>query len=89
MSEEWTLFEMKDSYSLIGLKDLCLKEIKSQMTPVDGEDMDEYLKNVQDEADLLFAERLKIIAEGIEKRILEPQSQVIRETYEGIFNKNK
>lgn len=85
MSEEWTLFEMKDSYSLVGLKDLCLKEVKSQMSPVDGEDMDEYIKTIKDEADLLFAERLRIIADDIEKRILKPQSQMIRETYDGIF----
>lgn len=85
MEWEFTLFKMEDSYSLVGLRDLCLRETKEKMNPVDGEDWDEFVKNVQDEADLLFAERLKKIAEGIEKRILEPQRQMIRETYQGVF----
>jgi len=85
MDGEWTLFEIKDSYSLIGLRDLCLRETKERIKPVDGEDMDEFQAFIRDEADLLFAERLKKIAEDIEKRILEPQSEMIRETYKGVF----
>lgn len=85
MEWELTLFKMEDSYSLIGLRDLCLREMKEQMKPIDGEDWDEFNKNVQDEADLLFAERLKKIADDIEKRILEPQRQMINETYKGVF----
>ena len=85
MSEEWTLFEIKESYSLVGLRDLCIRETKSRLKPVEGEDMEEFNKEVQDEADLLFAERLRNIADDIEKRILEPQSQMIRETYQDIF----
>lgn len=85
MDEERTLFEIKESYSLVNLRDLCLRETKERIKPVDGEDMDEFQAFVRDEADLLFAERLKKIAEDIEKRILEPQSEMIRETYKGIF----
>ena len=85
MEEDLTLFKMEDSYSLVGLRDLCLKEIKEQMKPMDGEDWDEFVKTVQEEADLLFAERLRKIADDIERRILEPQRQMIRETYQGVF----
>lgn len=85
MEREMTLFKMEDSYSLVGLRDLCLREMKEQMKPIDGEDLDEFIKNIQDEADLLFAERLRKIADDIEKRILEPQRQMIRETYQGVF----
>ena len=89
MNEEWTLFEMKESYSLVGLRDLCIRETKARLKPVEGEDLEEFNREIADEADLLFAERLRIIADDIEKRILEPQSQMIRETYDGIFNKIK
>ena len=85
MDGEWTLFEIKDSYSLVGLRDLCVRETKERIKPVEGEDMDEFQAFIRDEADLLFAERLKKIAEDIEKRILEPQSEIIRETYRGVF----
>lgn len=85
MDGEWTLFEIKDSYSLVGLRDLCIRETKERIKPVEGEDMDEFQAFIRDEADLLFAERLKKIAEDIEKRILEPQSEMIRETYRGVF----
>ena len=85
MEEELTLFKMEDSYSLIGLRDLCLREMKEQMKPMDGEDWDEFNQTLKDEADLLFAERLRKIADDIEKRILEPQSQMIKETYRGVF----
>lgn len=85
MSEDWTLFEVKESYSIVGLRDLCVRETKSKLKPVEGEDMEEFNKEIQEEADLLFAERLRKIADDIEKRILEPQSQMIQETYRGIF----
>ena len=79
------LFEVKKTYSLVGLRDLCLKETKENYKQVDGEDFDEFEKELHDEADLLFAERLRQIADEIEKRILEPQSQMIKETYGNIF----
>ena len=86
MDVEMTLFEIGESYSLVGLKDLCLRETKQKFPkPVDGEDWDEYLEFVQQESDLLFAQRLKDIASNIEKRILEPQSKIIKETYKGVF----
>lgn len=86
MDGEMTLFEIGESYSLVGLKDLCLRETKQKFPkPVDGEDWEEYNLMIQDESDLLFAERLRKIADDIERRVLEPQSQMIRETYEGVF----
>ena len=85
MEGELTLFKMEDSYSLVGLRDLCLRETKEKLKPVEGEDYEEYLEFVQQESDLLFAERLRKIADDIEKRILEPQSQMIKETYRGVF----
>lgn len=87
MSEnQLDLFKIKESYSLINLKDLCLREIKSKYpNPVEGEDYDDWQIFIKDESDLLFAERLRAIADEIEKRVLEPQSQMIRETYDGIF----
>ena len=82
------LFDIKESYSLVGLRDLCLKETKKNYPkPVEGEDWEDYISYIEDESDLLFAERLRKIADDIEKRILEPQSQMIRETYQGIFKK--
>lgn len=86
MGEELTLFEIKESYSLVNLKDLCLRETKEKYPkPMDGEDYDEYINYIQDESDLLFAERLRKIADDIEKRILEPQKEMINETYRGVF----
>ena len=86
MSEnQLNLFEVKDSYSLVGLRDLCLKETKENYKQVDGQDFDEYMEDLHQEADLLFAERLRQIADEIEKRILEPQSKMIKETYRNIF----
>lgn len=86
MGEELTLFEVKESYSLVNLKDLCLRETKEKYPkPMDGEDYDEYITYIQDESDLLFAERLRKIADDIEKRILEPQKEMINETYRGVF----
>lgn len=85
MEGELTLFKMEDSYSLIGLRDLCLRETKERLKPVEGEDYEEYMEMINDESDLLFAERLRKIADDIEKRILEPQSQMIKETYQGVF----
>ena len=83
--DELTLFKIEDSYSLVGLRDLCLRETKENYKQVDGEDFDEFERELRDEADLLFAERLRKIADDIEKRILEPQSQMIQETYRGVF----
>ena len=83
--DELTLFKIEDSYSLVGLRDLCIRETKENYKQVDGEDLDEFERELRDEADLLFAERLRKIADGIEKRILEPQSQMIQETYRGVF----
>ena len=85
MIDEPTLFEVKETYSLVGLRDLCLKETKAKLKPVEGQDLDEFNQEILEEADLLFAERLRKIADEIERRILEPQRQMIRETYEGIF----
>lgn len=86
MGEELTLFEIKESYSLVNLKDLCLRETKEKYPkPMDGEDYDDYITYIQDESDLLFAERLRKIADDIEKRILEPQKEMINETYRGVF----
>ncbi len=86
MEYELTLFKIEDSYSLVNLRDLCLRETKEKFPkPVDGEEYEEYLEFVQQESDLLFAQRLKDIASNIERRILEPQSQMIKETYQGVF----
>lgn len=87
MSEnQLNLFDVKESYSLVNLKDLCLRDTKEKYPkPVDGEDYDEWMAFINDESELLFAERLRKIADEIEKRILEPQSQMIKETYDGIF----
>jgi len=87
MSEnQLNLFEIKESYSLINLRDLCLRETKEKFpNPVEGEEYDDWQAFINDESDLLFAERLRKIADEIEKRILEPQSEMIRETYDGIF----
>ena len=86
MGEELTLFEIKESYSLVNLKDLCLRETKEKYPkPMDGEDYEDYVAYLNDESDLLFAERLRKIADDIEKRILEPQKQMIDETYKGVF----
>lgn len=86
MDNELTLFKINESYSLVNLKDLCIRETKERFPkPVDGEEYEDYLDMIRDESDLLFAERLRKIADDIEKRILEPQKQMISETYRGIF----
>lgn len=83
--EEPMLFNVDESYSLVGLRDLCIKETREKYKPVEGQDYEEFLDELRDEADLLFAERLRKIADTIEKRILEPQSRIIKETYGNIF----
>ena len=86
MDNELTLFKINESYSLVNLKDLCIRETKERFPkPVDGEEYEDYLDFINQEADLLFAERLRNIALSIEKRILEPQKEAINETYRGIF----
>lgn len=80
--EELTLFEMTNSYDLSRLKQLCYLETKKKYPKaVDEEDYDEYLNFLREEGDLLFCERLREIADQIEKRILEPQKQDIQRIY--------
>lgn len=79
MENEPTLFELDNSYSLVKLKENCRNYVKEKLpSPVDGQDYDEYLKELKDETDLEFAYRLRKIADDIEKRILEPLKEEVR-----------
>ena len=82
MSEQLDFFGNRESYNLNNLRKLCRDEIKKKFpSAVDGEDYLEYLTFIGQEADLLFAERLRKIADEIEEKILGPQKKVIQEVY--------
>jgi hypothetical protein len=77
-----TLFQITNSYDIGKLKEICRNEIKKKFPhPVEDEEFDEYLQFIEDETDLLYAERLKKIANEIEKRILGGEPQKIQKTY--------
>lgn len=82
MSEQLDFFGNKESYNLNNLRKLCRDEIKKKFpSAVEGEDYLEYLEFIGQESDLLFAERLRKIADDIENRILGTQREIIREVY--------
>lgn len=82
MSEQLDFFGNRESYNLNNLRKLCRDEVKKKFpSAVDGEDYLEYLTFIGQEADLLFSERLRKIADEIEEKILGPQKQVIQEVY--------
>lgn len=82
MSEQLDFFGNRESYNLNNLRKLCRDEVKKKFpSAVDGEDYSEYLKFIGEESDLLFAERLRKVADDIENRILGEQKKVIREVY--------
>lgn len=82
MVEQLDFFGNKESYNLNNLRKLCRDEIKRQFpSAVDGEDYSEYLEFIGQEADLLFSERLRKIADEIEERILGEQRKTIQEVY--------
>lgn len=82
MSEQIELFTVKESYNLNHLRKLCRDEVKAKYpSPVDEEDYVSYLEFLKDETDLLFAERIRKMADDIENRIYGTQKQVMREVY--------
>lgn len=82
MAEQLDFFGNKESYNLNNLRKLCRDEIKRQFpSAVDGEDYGEYLSYISDESDLLFAQRLRKIADDIENRIFGEQRKTIQEVY--------
>ena len=85
MDEQMSLIDANESYSLIGLKDACYKFVKKKYpSPMECEEYEDYLQMLSDEADLEFASRLRVIADEIEKRVLEPLKKNIHETYKGV-----
>lgn len=82
MEEQLSLINTNESYSLVNLKDSCYKFVKKKFpSPMECEEYEDYLQMLADEADLEFAFRLRVIADTIEKRILEPLKNNVRETY--------
>lgn len=82
MSEQLDFFGNRESYNLNNLRKLCRDEVKKKFpSAVDGEDYLQYLSYIADESDLLFAERLRKIADDIENRILGEQKKIIQEVY--------
>ena len=85
MAEQLTLLNVEESYSLVGLKDSCMAYVKKKFpSPVEDEDFDEYLKMLNDEADLEFVDRLRKIADQIESRVLNPLKKDIRLVYKDL-----
>lgn len=83
------LFTVEESYNLVRLRDSCYEFVKKKYpTPVEDEDYEDYLQMLRDEADLEFCARIRVMADQIEKRILEPQKQTIRNVY-GYLTKPK
>lgn len=90
MSEQLDFFGNRESYNLNNLRKLCRDEIKKKFpSAVDGEDYVSYLTFISEESDLLFAERLRKIADDIESRILGKQKEVIQEVYNYATNSNQ
>lgn len=86
MSEEPLLFEIQESYNLVGLRDACMDYVKKKYPqPMEDEDYDEYLQMLNDEADLEFCDRMRKMADQIEERVLNPIKKKVQETYRGIF----
>lgn len=82
MSEQLDFFGNRESYNLNNLRKLCRDEVKKKFpSAVDGEDYLQYLSYISDESDLLFAERLRKIADDIENRIFGEQKKIIQEVY--------
>lgn len=86
MGEQLQLIEVDENYSLVNLKDSCYTYVKKKYpAPIECEEYEDYLKMLKEEADLEFADRLRKLADKIEKRIYEPQNEQIKETYRGMF----
>lgn len=82
MQEQIDLFYIRKSYNLNHLRKICRDEVKAKYpSPMEDEDYVDYLNFLQDESDLLFASRLKDIANEIEERIYGTQKQVMQEVY--------
>ena len=90
MNEQLDFFYGKESYNLSNLKKLCRDEIKKQYpNSIDGEDYVSYLEFINDETDLLFAQRIREMADEIENRIYGKQKKEIQEVYGYVAIKNK
>lgn len=64
------LFELVDWYNLKTIEETTKKDIRKKFPkPVDEEDLDEYNDFVDDEYKLELAERLKRMAELLEKQV--------------------
>lgn len=82
VEEQLELLEVKQSYSLVNLKDICFEEIKKQYPKaLEEEEQEEYLDFIHDEAMLLFAERMRGLAQEIEDRIYNKQKEDIKILY--------
>lgn len=67
--QELLLFESNETYSLLGLKDECMEWARKKFPhPVRFEDLWEYQNFLNSEANLEFANRLRKIADDIEKK---------------------
>lgn len=82
MQEQMMLFKVEESYNLADLKKICREEVKKNFpAPVQDEDYLDYLDFLESETNLLFAERLRKIADEIENAELGEQKRVIQEVY--------
>ena len=82
MQEQMNLFQVNESYNLADLKKICKEETKRRFpAPIPDEDYVDYLEFIESETNLLFAERLRKIADEIEKMELGEQKRTICEVY--------
>lgn len=86
-NSQYDLFIMENSYNIAELRNICYKEVRKTLKQLPNQDEGEYEKEIAEEADLLYAERLRKIADSIEKRILEPQAKEIHAVYGKHFKK--
>lgn len=84
---QYDLFVVEESYNIADLRNICYREIRKTLKQLPNQDEDEYEKEIAEEADLLYAEKLRQIADSIEKRILEPQAKEIHAVYGKHFKK--
>lgn len=80
---------LENSYSIENLRDKCYLEIKKKYKkPMDCESFDDFCQFIEDETDLLYAYKLKEIAERIENRIYGEQKKIIDQAYltKGVYS---
>lgn len=74
MEEQIDLFNIEETYNLANLKQICYEFVKKKYTRVDCEDYDEFMEFLDIEAKYEYIERLRKIADNMEKELEKRQN---------------